>query len=759
MLNAVKAVGFAKGLGVPGPVVPVDLTEITGVFFQSGVLQDVFSTLNDSTNKRPLATRTGGALGSAPLRDSTGFNLTNYAIKGFNSNMMADQTKYRLIKDINWTKFGQDDHICTAYFVRYYFNPNDTSTAPKAEMPVYIKLGYLLAFINNMCLLYESASKKDSSKDNSKNTIKPYTYIDFHPDYNFCLTAPQHMTMDPSKCFIPLVSTNLEYEDLYDTVDARKVLGENIFKPEVNSSLSALKAFKTNNAYQGKTMEILLNIQFILDLADRFITGNKHSSVTLKPFLDALMDEVSKITGNFNLFRVAYRDDSNTVIIKDDQWTPNLEQETSAIEKQSYLANREYMELQIFGSGSLVREMEFKTNMSTKMSSVIAISAQSGGNAYANGVDASPIAIYNTNYEDAIMPLKQDVNIESLKDAKSFINQLDEEVKQKLLTIDTNNQAAIKFNNYVQSIYYGGRVPISQNSTVLKYYQDRLNNLKARDITTTAAPFIPANLSITLDGISGIVMGNAFGIPENRLPASLRGDKGNFTKVGFAVVGLTHTLQNNQWLTKIRGQMINLRDRLPVKTATINSSANTNTFGTTNITSNQVVDLSTLNLNSDWVNIAFQYISKKESFVARPGYDYTRIRAGYGSDNFVDANGNVSNVVSSTVFTKQDAERTLLYNITGPYKNGVINQIGLANWDNLKPTQQAALVSYAYNAGPGRLRTQGIAAAIKTNQPAVNVAYLISLGPITATDSRTGVSKVLSDLVTRRAEEAKLYLN
>ena len=68
-------------------------------------------------------------------------------------------------------------------------------------------------------------------------------------------------------------------------------------------------------------------------------------------------------------------------------------------------------------------------------------------------------------------------------------------------------------------------------------------------------------------------MGNAFCVPENRLPASLRGFDGN-TKVGFVVVGLTHTLENNQWLTKIRGQMIKLRQKSSVKTTKVSSNVN-----------------------------------------------------------------------------------------------------------------------------------------------------------------------------------------
>jgi hypothetical protein len=72
-------------------------------------------------------------------------------------------------------------------------------------------------------------------------------------------------------------------------------------------------------------------------------------------------------------------------------------------------------------------------------------------------------------------------------------------------------------------------------------------------------------------------MGNAFVVPENRLPASLRGFDGN-TKVGFVVVGLTHMLENNQWLTKIRGQMIKLRQKSNVTTTKVSSNVNNFSF-------------------------------------------------------------------------------------------------------------------------------------------------------------------------------------
>lgn len=541
MLVTVKAQGLSEGLNTTEAVVEVDLTENTKVFYEFGVLRNVFS-----------ATPTVGSIDQ--------FDLTTYAQKGFNSNLMADKSIASKITNVDFKS------LCKAYLLKYQFTEGTTMQVNAGEYPVYIKLGYLLAFLNNMCLLYESIDKVSAGSSNNLNTIKPYFYIDFHPDYNLCLTAPQHMTVDPTICLIPLQATNKQYLELFPP-DLQSSLGNDAFKPETESTFSAfVNSFKTSNAYQGKTMEILLNTQYLLDIADRFVQGDKEGSIALKPFLDQIMQDVTKATGGFNVFRVSYRDDSNTVIIKDDQWTPNLQNEAETVlDKSSYKANRQYMELQVFGSGSLVREMEFKTNMSTKMSSMIAISAQSGGQT-ANAQDASPIGTYNTNYDDAFMTIKTNCLTTGSAVTTQAVKQQATEAEERLNTLE---QAVKEFNQHVRQVYNNGYVAKTQIAPAINYYIDRFRTIKALDPTTTAAPFIPANLSLTMDGISGILMGNAFTIPEQRLPASLRGSDG-VTKVGFTVVGLSHILEGNQWLTKIRGQMIKIRETVtPTKTATV----------------------------------------------------------------------------------------------------------------------------------------------------------------------------------------------
>jgi hypothetical protein len=198
------------------------------------------------------------------------------------------------------------------------------------------------------------------------------------------------------------------------------------------------------------------------------------------------------------------------------------------------------------------------------MSSMIAISAQAG-NQVANSQDATPIGTYNANYEDAFMAVK--INSLTTGSASTTLT-TKQETEQAEKQINTLEEAAKTFNEHVRQVYKNGYVSKPQIASAVSYYLDRFRTIKATDPTTTAAPFIPANLSLTMDGISGIVMGNAFTVPESRLPASLRGADG-FTKVGFTVVGLTQMLEGNQWLTRIRGQMIKLRDAATTATARV----------------------------------------------------------------------------------------------------------------------------------------------------------------------------------------------
>lgn len=719
MLAAVKSqIQYNTPKNPSQGVYTVPLQSLTEAFYRDGILEGIFNT--------------------QPIPNTRKFDLKQYALKGFNSYLMADPDLFFAVPKVDFVELSK------GYGIRYTIQDQQNNI----NFPTYIKFGYLMAFLNNMCLIY------DSVQDTNKH---PFIYLDFNPETNFCLTIPQHLSVDPFTCMIPFEGSAEDYLKLFppDLVPNSKT-DNTIFSPKINAVSSYLPGFKTENVYQGKIMEILLNVDFLTETLNQYTTKNTENIINLKGFLDAIVNGVNKATGNLNLFRVSYRDDSNTVVIKDDQFVPPLPNESWMLRNNSEPSNYQivngvnvskYGELPVFGKQSLVRAMQFETNLSTDMSKIIAISGQSSTKAV-NSTDHSAFSYLNTHFEDRYKPRVTDSSTDVAKS-----NQKQQEKKE----IEEHDlDQATQFNAHIVSVYYGG-YPLSKKKVpfAINYYINSTAVVKSTDNITLGAPIIPANLNITLDGISGIVMGNAFTIPEDRLPASLRGNGGlnKNGKVGFVVVGLTHTLTSNQWLTQIRGQMIRLRDDteygterqlVQVSTAFPGNAIQLEPVATS-------VDLSSLNLTESWIPPAFNFIAAKEGFIEVARFDINRFRGGYGSDIKVQANGEINLVTSTTTFTRQEGELTLKYNLIR-FKNGVIGQIGQSRWEKLTDNQKAALVSYVYNAGPGALATWNIAKAIITNQSASQVAQFIATGPITANN------EVLKGLVTRRAEEAQLYL-
>ena len=57
-------------------------------------------------------------------------------------------------------------------------------------------------------------------------------------------------------------------------------------------------------------------------------------------------------------------------------------------------------------------------------------------------------------------------------------------------------------------------------------------------------------MSVTIDGIAGILPYTAFLLPNNRLPKRYR------NRVAFIVFSINNKFENNQCLTELRGQTI-----------------------------------------------------------------------------------------------------------------------------------------------------------------------------------------------------------
>ena len=160
---------------------------------------------------------------------------------------------------------------------------------------------------------------------------------------------------------------------------------------------------------------------------------------------------------------------------------------------------------------------------------------------------------------------------------------------------------------------------------------------------------------------------------------------------------------------------------------------------------------------NDWIAIASNYVAKKEAtsvFKAKSSNDEGKQRAGYGTDKILE-NGRLSDVTTSTVFTLQTANNTLIYQIKD-FANTIKNELGSSNWDKLNKYQKAAIVSIGYNAGENFISERNYGKKIKqgiSNNDFKEAAQGILDGPITGKESG-----YLPGLEKRRKEEARLFL-
>lgn len=501
-----------------------------------------------------------------------GFNTSLMSGQSVGSSMLTQATKYSSLYKEAYDQCypaNPDEAVkmftglCQSYYIPYTItNTAESSLEQTLSRPVYIKLGYLLFFINNYCLLY------DTSKDKK---ARPFFYIDFNPETNLCFTIPQQLSVDPFTCLIPYKGDNYDYKEIFTSISGSvdtvfngavtKTEDRKLFVKSDDKVSGIIAGYETGVPVTGKSMHILLNVEHLLNLLRSATQADGHGGVYLKPFLDGVVTDINKALGDINSFRVAYQDQSNTVIIADDQFVApttrednivageNLVQAQLTAEYASLISRNGTIVMPVYGPGSLVRSFQFETNITTKMSSVIAIGATSG-QAAAQGIDGTGFRALSRGLIDRVMPLRTEVDPEPATVLAA----------SNLKTKDDNNESVpIKFNQHVKRVYGGGKLDTDDIRMAENYLIINSANVKAGNSYTNANPVIPLNCSFTMDGIGGIMMGNCFLLPNEIMPISVRGN-GALTKFGFIVNKLDHSIQGNEWLTTVGGQMIRLKD-------------------------------------------------------------------------------------------------------------------------------------------------------------------------------------------------------
>ena len=456
-----------------------------------------------------------------------------------------------------------------------------TSSPTSTTVLTYIPLSLLLAYINNSCLIY-------TGDDDRKQVV----YLDFHPDTNLCLHLPQQVSVDPTVCLIECNATTEELQDLLlkkGITDLSKIVSPGPLTAgcTVNDKIkvTGLSFEDKNDRYRGHTMNIFVNVDYLLKIYEGLMAGDKSKNIILNSYLKQILTDISKAIGGINIFNIVPDQSCDVITIFD---TQNLASKEEVIPI-----------IPVFGLGTAtVREFSLKTEASTALGSTLAITAMYNPdtkdlNSSGLNKDGSGFVAINNRLRDRLK-----VNPSPNATPKITLNSTPANsiptttgnTSTATTPPPTPQQAAaqqVEEQNYIQAnafnkqlaTTYGfsnaprGSIQLNQDNIpgVLNYYTDVLlkikNSKQLAKGTITANGILPLALNMTIDGISGISLFEAFTIPGNRLPIQYVSPTGKDAKplVGFTIAGISHTIQNNQWTTAIRGLMINLPEGTPVE--------------------------------------------------------------------------------------------------------------------------------------------------------------------------------------------------
>ena len=408
--------------------------------------------------------------------------------------------------------------------------PVKTSSKDKNQRSpqVYITFGTLLAIIENKLLLYNITN----------NVATPHFRFDMDfngldNDQNYIFKVPGQFSSDPTVCLIPW-DYGIDGELKYDSIN------DNPLKTVLDNGA----AWKHDD-YLGRLANIYVNIEHIEYVLSKAPIDKETNSIPLLGFLKELISDISEALGGINKIRIHV---DNGLI----KFTEDIPQNFTS--NSSSAPTGSYARFNIYGvkpgvEGSFIHTVDLTTTLSNDFASMISIGAQVNGNQLSE--NATAFSTYNAGLVDRIIPKK--VNKTSTTAADT--SKRDELVNEfnKNINPDTNGVFQKIYGNGTTG--KAGNLPdfSKENISYLKSHNNQYLNLVAGELSkdfiskNLKGPFfLPFNLSLSMDGLSGMVLYQKFLITDDILPPSYTQDG-----VDLIIRGINHEITPKEWTTKL----------------------------------------------------------------------------------------------------------------------------------------------------------------------------------------------------------------
>ncbi len=444
----------------------------------------------------------------------------------------------------------------------------------------YIKLGVLFNYLRNELLVYDNTktNASPSEKATSHSTGAPLDvgvpFIDFDLDRTrtFCLSFPNQMSGNPEICVIPF---NFYEKDTLKTPIDGKTPVSTVYDfglTGVNTDDSGY--IVKENPYIGRPLDIYININHITHCIDS--ATDAYGKTSMLPFLKSLINGINVALGGVNRLSIGYDAEINSVKLIEEhnlQYEELVQGGEIATFNVYGIANAPTKQSEQSTSpnvnnlwGSFVTNANFSIKIPPNMAAMASISAQASGNIV--GENATGLSRLNKGLTDRIITFKLDPASIGLP----IPGQDNDPVIIFGKNIDTQSTLfkSIYVDKFLDKDSVSGLVDINKD---LAFY---ITGYAAEKEKMPPPFFLPFDLSLEMNGMSGMTNYQRFAVTENILPTTYKTSviKDSTTNqtvtqgiIDFIIKGISHNITGNKWTTTIDSLTIisNRFSRLNIK--------------------------------------------------------------------------------------------------------------------------------------------------------------------------------------------------
>ena len=417
------------------------------------------------------------------------------------------------------TKFGKEELVVNKGMLAVQ---NVTTDGEENVSPqVYITFGCLLALIQKYLLVYD--------KNGAPLFDFDVDFKDLANDDNYIVKLPGSFSADPLTCLIPYTNVSEEVSTTIQVPDT-----------DLNIKLKESSFIIDDNPYLGRLMHVYLNANKLVEIFNSS-PRDTDGSLSLLSFMNSVIREFTRALGGINMISIKVDEDKGKIVFIEGQ-----PQRFSKEESTESLAMINTFGVKPDTEGSFVRNIVMGGEISSQFASMIAIGSQIQGNKLT--ANATGFSKYNLGLVDRVIPQKENADEFSNEDDKpeKTIDDLWTQQMQNPQTPTTQNPGLF-VGTYQLKMF------ITENINALVELNNDWTNLisgKLVEKKQLQSPFfLPFNLSLDLDGISGIKLFEKFTLDDRVMPPSY--GEGN---IDLLVKSLNHQVSPASWLTQIDTQ-------------------------------------------------------------------------------------------------------------------------------------------------------------------------------------------------------------